>query len=283
MIVRVLLCLLLVICCFETVLSSPEFDLLEMDPGESQLLRHEDLHFVADTDETDRPQTSYSVDDFQSQSDSATPRSRRLKRGTWSLPRNTTLRLQLVNSSSAAIHNNLSNNYYWFIFYQDVATTIIPLNQTTSWLIFDLIYRFVLPTYPQLAALYSTLGKMDVNDIDFEGDRNDFDQDELLKDFDQDELLKDFDNLMDFEFFEKQRANDERRIVYSHAEQIFERFVQLWCSYWMILYLIDWLCTQEWATMVRLACWDPFANWLKLHWRITDWRANSSILSFSEF
>ena len=110
------------------------------------------------------------------------------------------------------------NNYYQFIFYQDVATTIIPLNNTNSWLIFDLLYRFVLPTYPQLTALYSTLGKIDVNDIDFEGDRNDFDQDELLKDF---------DNLMDFEFFEKQRANDERRIVYSHAEQVFERFVQL--------------------------------------------------------
>jgi hypothetical protein len=57
---------------------------------------------------------------------------------------------------------------------------------------------------------------MDVNDIDFDGDRNDFDQGELFKDL---------DNIMDFEFFEKQRANDERRIVYAHAEQIFEKLV----------------------------------------------------------
>lgn len=121
MIVRVALCLLL-ICCFGTVLSSPEFDLLQMDPGESQFLRHDDLHFVADTEETDRPQTSYSVDDFQA-SDSATPRSRRLKRGTWSLPRNTTLRFQLVNSIAVQRRNLQSldqiiikNEIFLFIF-----------------------------------------------------------------------------------------------------------------------------------------------------------------------
>lgn len=66
-----------------------------------------------------------------------------------------------------------------------------------------------------MTALYSTLGKMDVNEIDFEGDRNDFDQEAFFKDL---------ENGIDFEFFEQQRANDERRTVYLHTEAIFEKF-----------------------------------------------------------
>jgi hypothetical protein len=70
---------------------------------------------------------------------------------------------------------------------------------------------------------------MDVNDIDFDGDRNDLDLGELSP--------SDLDNLMDFEFFEKQRANDEKRIVYLHAEQIFEKLVAhklFQCGFYLI-------------------------------------------------
>ena len=59
---------------------------------------------------------------------------------------------------------------------------------------------------------------MDLNDVDFEGDRNELDEETLLKDL---------ENGMDFEFFEKQRANDERRIVYIHAEALFEKWIKL--------------------------------------------------------
>lgn len=100
-------------------------------------------------------------------------RSRRLKRGSWSLPANTTMRYGI-----------------------DWITPITPLNNTFTLMVYALIYRFVLPTYSNLQSLYSTLGKID------EGHE---------------------ENVIDLEFLEEQRANDERRAVYLHIEEIFKK------------------------------------------------------------
>ena len=109
-------------------------------------------------------------------------KSRRIKRSSWSLPRNTSARMVL-----------------------DIIMPVIPLNNTFSALTLDLIYRFVLPTYTQLNDLYSTLGRLDTNDLDGEID----------------------ENQIDFEFFEEQRANHERRSLYQHAQGVFEKFVYI--------------------------------------------------------
>lgn len=104
-------------------------------------------------------------------------RSRRLKRSSWSLPANTSVRY-LID---------------WII-------PIAPLNNTFCSLTYDLIFRFVLPTYSSLQTLYQSLGK-------FEEDKE--------------------DNVIDLEFLEEQRANDERRTVYQHVEEIFAKYVRL--------------------------------------------------------
>lgn len=109
-------------------------------------------------------------------------KSRRIKRSSWSVPRNTSARIVL-----------------------DIIMPVIPLNNTFSALTLDLIYRFVLPTYTQLNNLYSTLGRLDTNDLDGEID----------------------ENQIDFEFFEEQRANHERRSLYQHAQGVFEKFVYI--------------------------------------------------------
>jgi hypothetical protein len=80
---------------------------------------------------------------------------------------------------------------------------ITPLNNSFSALTFDLVYRFVLPTYKDLNNLYSTLGRLDTNNLEGEMD----------------------ENQIDFEFFEEQRANHERRSVYQHAQGVFEKYV----------------------------------------------------------
>ena len=96
-------------------------------------------------------------------------RSRRLKRSSWSLPPNTSVRYVLD----------------WLI-------VPAPLNNTFSFLLYDVVFRFILPTYRSLQTLYQTLGKL--ND-----DKEDA-------------------NVIDLEFLEEQRANDERRTVYQEAE-----------------------------------------------------------------
>ena len=94
-------------------------------------------------------------------------RSRRLKRSSWSLPPNTSVRYVL-----------------------DWITFPTPLNNTFTFLLYDVVFRFILPTYRSLQTLYQTLGKL--ND--------------------------DKEDVIDLEFFEEQRANDERRTVYQEAE-----------------------------------------------------------------
>jgi hypothetical protein len=107
-------------------------------------------------------------------------KSRRIKRSSWSLPPNTSTR---------------------FLF--DLIMPITPLNNSFSALTFDLVYRFVLPTYKDLNNLYSTLGRLDTNNLEGEMD----------------------ESQIDFEFFEEQRANHERRSVYQHAQGVFEKYV----------------------------------------------------------
>ena len=64
------------------------------------------------------------------------------------------------------------------------------------------VFRFVLPTYTNLQSLYSTLGKIEFDKED-DGDSN----------------------LIDIEFLEEQRANDERRNVYLHVEDMFKKYL----------------------------------------------------------
>lgn len=106
-------------------------------------------------------------------------RSRRLKRSSWSLPPNTSIRYQLD----------------WII-------PITPLNNTFTLMIYDLIFRFVLPTYTNLQSLYDTLGKISADDMEDEGK-----------------------NVIDLEFLEEQRANHERHNVYLHVEDIFKKYI----------------------------------------------------------
>jgi hypothetical protein len=114
------------------------------------------------------------------QQQSVERKSRRIKRSSWSLPPNTSTR---------------------FLF--DLIHPITPLNNTFSALTLNLLYRFVLPTYKDLNKLYSTLGRLDTNNLEGEMD----------------------ENQIDFEFFEEQRANHERRSVYQHAQGVFEEYV----------------------------------------------------------
>lgn len=84
----------------------------------------------------------------------------------------------------------------------DYIMPVAPLNNTFSSFTLDLIYRFVLPNYNQLVKLYSSLGRLD-EDVDKDNDVN--------------------RNFIDLEFFEEQRANEDRRNVYRHAEELFEK------------------------------------------------------------
>lgn len=84
----------------------------------------------------------------------------------------------------------------------DYIMPVAPLNNTFSAFTLDLVYRFVLPNYKQLVSLYSSLGRLD-EDVDKDNDLN--------------------RNFIDLEFFEEQRANEDRRNVYRHVEELFEK------------------------------------------------------------
>ena len=64
-------------------------------------------------------------------------KSHRIKRSSWSLPKNTTAR-----------------------FLMDWIISVSPLNNSFSALLFDVRYLFLLPNYTELYALYSTLGRL---------------------------------------------------------------------------------------------------------------------------
>jgi hypothetical protein len=138
--------------------------------------------FVDDLSIVELPEAGmkYSGDDkiLADQQQPVERKSRRIKRSSWSLPRNTSTRFLL-----------------------DLIMPVVPLNNSFSFLTFDLSYRFVLPTYTQLNNLYSTLGRLDTNNLDGEID----------------------ESQIDLEFFEEQRANHERRSIYQHAQGVFEK------------------------------------------------------------
>ena len=106
-----------------------------------------------------------------------------------------------IKRSSWSLPSNTSTRFFF-----DLIMPVVPLNNTFSALTLDLVYRFVLPTYRDLNKLYSTLGRLDTNTLDGEID----------------------ESKIDFEFFEEQRANHERRSIYQHAQGVFEK-------YWYIL------------------------------------------------
>ncbi len=142
-----------------------------------------DLHADVDLNDqsfSDAELSSLSSKNEEIKADGPNPegRSRRLKRGSWSLPPNTSVRYSL-----------------------DWITPVTALNNTFTLLIYAMIFRFVLPTYTNLQSLYSTLGKIDM------------------------EHMHDGENVIDLEFFEEQRANDERRAVYLTIEDIFRKYI----------------------------------------------------------
>ena len=142
-----------------------------------------DLHADVDLNDqsfSDAELFSLSSKNDEIKADGPTPegRSRRLKRGSWSLPPNTSVRYQI-----------------------DWITPVTALNNTFTLMIYSLIFRFVLPTYSNLQSLYSTLGKIDM------------------------EHEHDGENVIDLEFLEEQRANDERRNVYLTIEDYFRKYL----------------------------------------------------------
>lgn len=97
-------------------------------------------HAVVDLNDQFFNDAELSIKDGPEKADNPTQegRSRRLKRGSWSLPPNTSIRYA----------------FDWLI-------AVAPLNNTFTLLDNLLIFRFILPTYTNLQSLYSTLGKID--------------------------------------------------------------------------------------------------------------------------
>lgn len=110
---------------------------------------------------------------------------RRVRRAALSLPDNTSLKLDFYFSVS-----------------------IDPLNNTFTSFNVELPFRFVLPTYDQLSTVYSSLGKLD-NDLS--DDRQQDDQE--------------ISNVIDYEFLEEQRANEQRRTIFRHLETLFKKYL----------------------------------------------------------
>ena len=83
----------------------------------------------------------------------------------------------------------------------DISVGISPLNNTFSSFTMSLPFRFVLPTFTQLNNRYGNLNQLE-NDLS-EG------------------TFK--SNLIDYEFLEEQRANEQRRSIYQHIEILFKK------------------------------------------------------------
>jgi hypothetical protein len=84
----------------------------------------------------------------------------------------------------------------------DMSVGISPLNNTFSSFTMSLPFRFVLPTFTQLNNRYGSL-------------------DQLEKDLSDEGQIE--SNLIDYEFLEEQRANEQRRTVYQHIEILFKK------------------------------------------------------------
>lgn len=83
----------------------------------------------------------------------------------------------------------------------DLSVNIDPLNNTYTSLTLSLPFRFVLPTYQQLNDRYETLAKLE---DDLSGQEN-------------------LNNLIDYDFLEEQRANEQRQTIYQHIETMFTK------------------------------------------------------------
>jgi DM4/DM12 family len=78
----------------------------------------------------------------------------------------------------------------------DIIIPVWPLiNATNTFLTFDLPFRFLAPSYSQLTSLYSSLGRMEENDIE-----------------------------LDHNFLEEHRANEDRRTLLQGLESVFSKF-----------------------------------------------------------
>lgn len=84
----------------------------------------------------------------------------------------------------------------------DLSVGINPLNNTFTSFTMSLPFRFVLPTYTQLNERYGNLGRLDGDLSDGNGEMG---------------------NLIDYEFLEEQRANEQRRTIYQHLENMFRK------------------------------------------------------------
>lgn len=82
----------------------------------------------------------------------------------------------------------------------DWSTGIAPLNNTFTYLTLVLPFRFVLPTYKTLNEQYGRLNRLE----------NDLSDQET-------------GSLIDYEFLEEQRANEQRRTIYQHIETMFSK------------------------------------------------------------
>ncbi|KAK4025693.1 uncharacterized protein LOC116926572 [Daphnia magna] len=84
----------------------------------------------------------------------------------------------------------------------DMSVGISPLNNTFTSFTMSLPFRFVLPTHSQLNHLYGNLERLESDLSDGEATTK----------------------VIDYEFLEEQRANEQRRTIYQHIETLFKKF-----------------------------------------------------------
>ncbi|XP_057367464.1 uncharacterized protein LOC130688499 [Daphnia carinata] len=84
----------------------------------------------------------------------------------------------------------------------DMSVGINPLNNTFTSFTMSLPFRFVLPTHAQLNNLYGNLERLESDLSDGETTTK----------------------VIDYEFLEEQRANEQRRTIYQHIETLFKKF-----------------------------------------------------------
>lgn len=148
-----------------TVISSFIFDLIKSDGESDKPLGEDDLSIPGW---------------LKSKSSQKLVARRRTRRSALSLPPNTSVRVTL-----------------------DLSTAVNPLKNTFTYLTIDLPFRFVLPTYKDLASIY---GKSESTD---EHANN---------------LNAGFP--IDYHFLEEQRANSQRRNIYKHIETALKKYVK---------------------------------------------------------
>lgn len=109
-------------------------------------------------------------------------------------------KLQVERRSSRRTALSLPDNTSLKISF-DMSVGISPLNNTFSSFTMSLPFRFVLPTFTQLNNRYGNLNQLE----------NDLSEGQVKS------------NLIDYEFLEEQRANEQRRSIYQHIEILFKK------------------------------------------------------------